>query len=96
MPASIKVTGIGRAENGRGIYVRFDDGDEIEGTRRELREAARNILSDEAIIPLLKMLAIASGLRASQDGDSVDDLDALVGKTFTFNRKAPANIVRIT
>lgn len=96
MPASITITGIGRSENGRSIYVRFSDGDEIEGTRRELRQASQQVLSDDAVLPLLKMLAIASGLRASQDGDAADDLDALAGKTFTFNRKAQTNIVRVT
>lgn len=96
MPASVKITSIGRKPDSKTLYVRFDDGDEIEGTRRELRQASRQILDDAAIVPLLKAIAIAIGLRASNDGDDVDDLDSVVGKTITFNRKSVNNIVRVT
>lgn len=90
----ITVTSVGRS--GRKMYLRFSDNTEIEGTRRELRQHCETILNDLTINETLKAIAIARGLRLTADGDDADDLDELVGKTLTFNRKATANILRIT
>lgn len=94
MPSSVKINDIGRS--GNRLYIRFEDGEEIEGTRRELRQHVRDLLSDDDAKRILKLIAIARGLRASADGDDADDLDVLIGKTLTFNRNAPLNILRIT
>ena len=98
MPASVSITGIGRRTKPDGeqvIYVRFSDGEEIEGTRRELRQHVRQVITDAAAIDLLKAIAISRGLRLDATSDSADDLDPLIGKTLTFTKNAAANIVRI-
>jgi hypothetical protein len=78
------------------MYLRFSDNTEIEGTRRELRQHCETILNDAAMNETLKAIAISRGLRLTADGDDADDLDDLIGKTFTFNRKAPQNLLRMT
>ncbi len=94
MPASVTVSDIQR--RGNRLYIRFSDGSEIEGTRRELREHCRRILDDTDLTEIVKSVVIARGLRASADSEDADDLDALIGKTVTFNPRAATNICRIT
>ncbi len=93
MPAQLTISDIQR--RGNRLYVRFSDGSEIEGTRRELRQHCQSILDDTQAAELLKAVAIARGLRASADSDDADDLDALIGKTFIFNQRAATNICRM-
>jgi hypothetical protein len=93
MPAQLTISDIQR--RGNRLYVRFTDGSEVEGTRRELREHCRSILEDSASLELLKAIAISKGLRASADADDADDLDSLIGKTFFFNPRAATNICRV-
>jgi len=64
-------------------------------SRRQAREYLQSLLDDNAVKDLLRAIVIARGLRLTQDGDSADDLDALDGKTITFNLRAAQNIVRI-
>ena len=64
-------------------------------TRRQARESLQSLLDDNAVKDLLRAIVIARGLRATQDGDSADDLDGLENKTITFNLRAAQNIVRI-
>jgi hypothetical protein len=94
MPAQIQVTDILR--RGNRLHVRFDGVDDVEGTRRDLREYCRSILNDDAAKEVLKAIAIARGLRLTADSDDADDLDLLIGKTLTFNHRAPLNLCRIT
>lgn len=93
MPATVTVSDIQR--RGNRLYVRFIDGTEIEGTRRELREHCRKIIDDSELTELLRAIAIAKGLRITADADNADDLDTLIGKQFVFNQRAANNICRM-
>ena len=95
MPASITVERVER--EGRKIHVYFSDGTAHEfSSRRQAREAVDSALRDERAIDLLKLIAVARGLRVTQDADDADDLDLLAGRTLTFNRNAITNLLRIT
>lgn len=94
MARSIVVTGVQRSA--KGIYVRFDDGEELEFTNRaDMREYVRDVINDVSVARLLKAIAVARAVRVGADSDTADDLDTLVNKTITFNRNAANNILRI-
>jgi len=93
VPTSIQVTGIGR--NGNQLYIRFSDNTETEGTRRELRRQVAHVLDDVTVVEVLKAVAIARGLRVAADADNADDFDAMIGQTFSFNRRATTNVMRV-
>lgn len=93
MASTITVTNVVRKNNR--LYIQFSDGDEREGTRKQMREWLQQYISDDESVNILKAIAIARGLRIAADADTADDLDLLIGKTLTFNRGAAQNIVRI-
>lgn len=96
---SLEVTGVQRTERG-GFSVHCRDArgvtESVEfSSRREARDSLQSVLDDEAVKTLLRAMITARGLRLTQDGDSADDLDSLVGKVFTINVRAPQNILRV-
>jgi hypothetical protein len=99
MAASLTVRKINRSASG-GVEICCEDSRGVTesmefGSRREARQQMQRLLDDEVVKDLLRAIVIARGLRATQDGDTVDDLDALVGKVITINLRAAQNIVRI-
>jgi len=99
MPMSLTVKSIRRTPSG-GLDVSLEDSrgltESLEfPSRRQARESLQTFLDDDAAKDLLRAIVIARGLRLTQDGDSADDLDTLVGKTITINLRAAQNIVRI-
>ena len=96
---SLTVKGVQRLDGG-GFTIQCEDArgvtESIEyASRREARQALHSILDDEAVKALLRAMITARGLRVTQDGDSVDDLNDLNGKVFTFNIRAPRNILQV-
>lgn len=94
MRATITVQRVER--EGRKLHVYFSDGTSHEfQNRREARQVVAAALDDVAAVNLLKVIAVARALRASQNDDDPDELDLLVGKTLTINLGAAANVVRV-
>jgi hypothetical protein len=97
MPISVSVTAAKRNGKG-GFYVQFSDNTEREyESRRQARQELAGMLNESPeVVEFLKSIAVVRALRATADGDDADDLESLVGRTFTFARKAANNIVRVT
>ena len=94
MPASITIQRVER--EGRKFHVYFSDGTSHEFTnRRQAKQAVSAALTDSEAVDLLKLIAVARALRATQSDDDADELDALVSKTVSMNLNAAQNIVRI-
>lgn len=94
MAASVTIQRVER--EGRKFHVYFSDGTAHEfANRRQARAAVETALDDTKAVDLLKLIAVAKALRATQSDDDPDDLDALSGKTLSINLNAAQNIVRI-
>jgi hypothetical protein len=94
MPASVTIQRIER--EGRKFHVYFSDGTAHEfANRRQARAAVEAALDDSKAVDLLKTVAVAKALRATQGDDDPDELDALIGKAISINLNAAQNIVRI-
>lgn len=94
MAASITIQRVER--EGRKFHVYFSDGTASEfSNRRQARTAVETALDDAKAVDLLKLIAVAKALRATQGDDDPDELDALVGKAVSINLNAAQNIVRI-
>lgn len=94
MAASVTIQRVER--EGRKFHVYFSDGTAHEfANRRQARVAVDAALNDSKAVDLLKIVAVAKALRATQTEDDADELDLLTGKTVTINLNAAQNIVRI-
>lgn len=94
MAASVTIQRVER--EARKFHVYFADGTSHEFlNRRQARLAVSAALSDAEAVDLLKLIAVARALRATQGDDDPDELDALIGKTLTINLNSAQNIVRI-
>jgi hypothetical protein len=94
MAASVTIQRVER--EGRKFHVYFSDGTAHEfANRRQARTAVEAALDDSKAVNLLKLIAVAKALRATQSDDDPDELDALAGKTVSINLNAAQNIVRI-
>lgn len=94
MAASVTIQRVER--EGRKFHVYFSDGTSNEyPNRRAAKQAVSSALADEEAVNLLKVIAVAKALRATQSEDDADELDALVGRALSLNLNAAQNIVRI-
>lgn len=96
---SLVIKAVKRAGAGFDLFVTHPDGLEESHSfesRRDARQQMRYMLDNEAVRRILVAAAICNGLRATADTDTADDLDALIGKTITFNPRASRNLLTIT
>ena len=94
MAGSITIQRVER--EGRKFHVYFSDNTSHEfDNRRQAKRAVASALSDTEALDLLKLVAVAKALRATQGDDDPDELDSLVGKTLTINLNAAQNLLRI-
>lgn len=94
MATSITIQRVER--EGRKFHVYFSDGTSNEyANRRQAKSAVAAALDSEGAADLLKLVAVAKALRATQSEDDPDELDLLIGKTVSINLNAAQNLVRI-
>lgn len=90
MPASVRV--VSAEKRDERIYVRFDDGVELEFPNvRKMRQHVRQYR--EEVKDFLRAMAIAKYLEADANGSNPG---ALVGRTLTIDLSLARNIVQVS